>query len=334
MNLAAAILFFAFVLDLLLGDPPFRFHPVRLIGFSIEIVEKLLLKLGLSGLVGGGFLLIGVSGLFAGAYLGLRLFLSGLHPWLATIFDLYLVYSCLALTDLLKHATPVAEALDKGDLGQARITLQKIVGRDTSSLDSFGVARGAVESAAENFVDGVLSPLFWYSAGAILGQILRCQAPAAAGVCAILTFKVVSTLDSMVGYRRGHYLLFGRPAARFDDLANFIPARLSLIIFYIGALVSGESAKAGWEIAIRDRLKHLSPNAGHPESFMAGALEIRLGGPTVYQEETVEKPWLGNGNAEAGPDHIRRCCRLIYRSSWLAVLFFTAILLSLQVFLL
>ncbi len=137
----------------------------------------------------------------------------------------------------------------------------------------------------------------------------------------------------MVGYRSEHYLLFGRPAARLDDLANFLPARLSLIILSIGAVLSGEKAWAGWKISRRDRLKHLSPNAGHSESFVAGALGIRLGGPAVYQENTVDKPWLGDGDVEVTPQHIRRCCRLIHRSGWFACAVFVAALLGFGVLL-
>ncbi len=329
---AAAILFVAFTLDLILGDPVLPFHPVRLMGAVIGFMERVLLRVKLSGLLGGTILVVGVVGLFVGAYLAARLFLTGFHPWLATPLDLYLSYSCLALTDLLKHAMPVGEALDRGDLTQARAALQEIVGRDTGYLNSAGVARGAVESVAENFVDGVLSPLFWFSAGAILFQPLQFLEFTAGGVCAMLCFKAVSTLDSMIGYRHRHYLLFGRPAARLDDLLNLIPARLSLVLLFLGAVVSGESGWAGWKIAMRDRLQHPSPNAGHPESFVAGALGIRLGGPTIYQEGTVEKPWLGNGNAEVGPDHIRKCCRLIYRSSLIALLLFSATLLSMSFF--
>ncbi len=328
MIFAAAILFTAFVLDLLLGDPPFLFHPVRLIGATISAFEKLLLRLRWSG-SGGGILLVTMTiGLAIGAYLTLRQFIGGLHPFLATVLDLYLAYSCLALKDLCKHAEPIAETLTRSNLTQARTELQKIVGRDTANLNPEGVARGAVESVAENFVDGVLSPIFWYTLIAVFSHVFGCPAPAAAGIVGMLGFKAISTLDSMVGYRSDHYLLFGRPAARLDDLANFIPARGSLVILFVGALVSGESAKAGWKIATRDRLKHLSPNAGHSESFVAGALGIRLGGPTVYQEETVEKPWLGDGDEEVGPQHIRRCCRLIYRSAWFACFVSVAALLG------
>lgn len=326
------ILIAALALDLLLGDPPFPFHPVRLMGAAISALEKLLRRLRWSG-SGGGILLVTMTiGLAIGAYLILRQFLSRLHPFLATVLDVYLAYSCLALKDLCKHAEPIADTLAMSDLTQARTELQKIVGRDTSHLNPEGVARGAVESVAENFVDGVLSPMFWYSLIAVLSQVFGCPAPAAAGIVGMLTFKAISTLDSMVGYRSEPYLLFGRPAARLDDLVNFLPARLSLVILSIGAVFSGEKAWAGWQISWRDRLKHLSPNAGHSESFVAGALGVKLGGPTVYPDGTVDKPWLGDGDEEVGPQHIRRCCRIIYRSSWAALLLFSAGLLSMSFF--
>ena len=329
---AAVILISALILDSFLGDPPFPFHPVRLIGATISALEKLLLRLRSSG-SGGGILLVTMTiGLAIGTYLTLRHFIAGLHPFLATVLDLYLAYSCLALKDLCKHADPIAETLARSDLTQARTELQNIVGRDTSNLNPEGVARGAVESVAENFVDGVLSPMFWYSMVALFSHLFGCPAPAAAGIVGMLAYKATSTLDSMVGYRSEHYLLFGRPAARLDDLANFVPARLSLIILSIGAVLSGEKAWAGLKISRRDRLKHLSPNAGHSESFVAGALGIRLGGPTVYQEEIVEKPWLGDGDEEVGPGHIRRCCRLILRSSWVALFLFSASLLCTSFF--
>jgi adenosylcobinamide-phosphate synthase len=322
---AAAILISALVLDLILGDPPCRFHPARLIGSTISGLERLFLRLGWSGLVGGALLVSGTIAIPVGLYLAVRSFLGRLHPFLALVLDLYLAYSFLALKDLLNHATPVAQALAGGDLAQARALLQKFVGRDTSNLDTQGVVRGAVESVAENFVDGVLSPMFWYTLVAVLSHWSGCPSPAAAGVLGMLGFKVISTLDSMVGYRSGHYFLFGRPAARLDDLANFLPARLSLIILYIGAIFSGESAREGWKIALRDRLKHSSPNAGHPESFVAGALGIKLGGPTVYPDGTVDKPWLGGGDEEVGPQHIRRSCRMVFRSSWVAVSLMTVL---------
>jgi adenosylcobinamide-phosphate synthase len=320
---AAVILISALVLDLILGDPPFRFHPVRLMGATISGAERVFLRLGWSGLIGGALLVSGTIAVSLGLYLAVRSFLGRLHPALASALDLYLAYSFLALKDLFEHATPVAQALTRSDLTEARIALQKIVGRDTSDLDTQGVVRGAVESVAENFVDGVLSPMFWYTLVAILSHVFGCPSPAAAGIVGMLTFKTISTLDSMVGYRREHYLLFGRAAARLDDVANFLPARLSLIILYIGAVFSGEHAREGWRTGLRDRRKHPSPNAGHPESFVAGALGIQLGGPTLYPDGTVDKPWLGNGDEKIGPQHIRRCCRLVYRSSWVAVLLFT-----------
>ena len=328
MIYAAAILISALVLDLILGDPPSPFHPVRLIGSTITALERLFLRLGWSGLIGGALLVSGTIGVSLGLYLVIRSLLNRLHPFLASVLDFYLAYSFLALKDLVNHATPVAQALAEGDLNRARTALQKIVGRDTSNLGTQGVARGAVESVAENFVDGVLSPMFWYTFVAALSHLSGCPSPVAAGVLGMLGFKVISTLDSMVGYRSDHYLLFGRPAARLDDVANFLPARLSLIILYIGAVFSGENAKEGWKIGVRDRLKHSSPNAGHPESFVAGALGIKLGGPSVYQEGIVDKPWLGNGGQDLGAEHIRRSCRMVYRSSWVSIFIFSGFLLG------
>jgi adenosylcobinamide-phosphate synthase len=321
MTYAIAILLMAVTLDLLLGDPPYRYHPARLMGSFIAAMEKLLSRLALSGLGGGTVLAVGTLVVFTGVYLTTRLLLAALQPWFAVVLDLYVTYSCLALTDLLRHAMPVAEALDRKDLSLARTSLQKIVGRDTAQLAPEGLVRGAVESVAENFVDGVLSPLFWYTAGAVICLALRGEAPAVAGVCAILCFKAINTLDSMVGYRHGRYLLFGRPSARLDDLANLIPARLSLLALSVGALLSSESARKGWKTAGRDRLQHHSPNAGHPESFMAGALGIKLGGPTTYPEGTVDKPWLGHGDRVPGPDHIRRACTIIHRSAMVSATF-------------
>ncbi|MFP3869426.1 MAG: adenosylcobinamide-phosphate synthase CbiB [Syntrophobacteria bacterium] len=324
MILASAILLLAFILDLLLGDPPYRFHPIRLMGMWARGSETLLLGLGLSGRTGGTMLVVGTIVAAVAGYLGLRSVLAGIHGWFAIIVDLYITYSCLALTDLLRHAMPVADALARDDLIEARSDLQRIVGRNTAWLDSAGVARAAVESLAENFVDGVLSPLLWYGAGAVLARLLQFPGATAAGVSMVICFKATSTLDSMVGYRHGHYLLFGRPAARLDDLANLIPARLSLAFLWGGALLSGENARAGLHTAKRDRLKHPSPNAGHPESFAAGVLGIKLGGPSPYPGGWVEKPWLGGGDAEPTADHIRRCARMISRSAWLCCILVVA----------
>jgi adenosylcobinamide-phosphate synthase len=305
----------AYLLDLVLGDPPYRLHPMRLIGSGIAGTEAFLRRIGLSGKTGGILLVLTSAGVTLFFYASLVHILSRVHPVLPFLFHLYLVYSCLALGDLLNHIHPVVLALETGDLARAREAVSRVVGRDVRVLDPHGVARASVETLAENFVDGFLSPLFWYFAGWILSLLLG-EGKVAWPVACMLLFKLASTLDSMVGYRNHRYLHFGWAGARFDDLMNFLPARLSIPFLMLGALFSGMSPLKGLRIALRDRLLHDSPNSAHAESFMAGALDLRLGGPTLYAEGMKEKPWLGDGRAEAGPADIRRAVTLVRVTGW------------------
>ena len=196
--------------------------------------------------------------------------------------------------------------------------MQMIVGRDATLLDRHGVARAAVESVAESLVDAGLSPLFWYVAGCLMAAGVGGRVTSG-GVLAVLLFKSVSTMDSMVGYRNARYRQFGTVAARLDDVLNFIPARLSLGIVSVAALGSDMSASCGWQIGWRDRLKHESPNAGHSESAFAGALGLRLGGPTHYADRVAQKPWLGDGTPDATADSLGAACRLARRAFLLAL---------------
>jgi adenosylcobinamide-phosphate synthase len=306
----AVILTTAVALDLLIGDPVYRFHPVRLIGSLITVFERILRALRLDGIAGGALLVMAVTGVTAGAYLILRRLFDSVGNWAGVALAVFSAYSCIALRDLIVHAQPVAGALELGDYAVAREAVGKMVGRDTGALDGSGIARATVESVAEGFVDGFLSPLFWFVTGACVaartghGGFLW-------GTTAMLVFKVVSTLDSMVGYENREYRLFGRASAKLDDAANFLPARLSLPVLWLAALVCRLDANGGWRTAMRDRLKHASPNAAHAESFVAGALGIRLGGPTLYHDGIAEKPWLGDGAADAGARHVRAVCNLV-----------------------
>jgi adenosylcobinamide-phosphate synthase len=232
-----------------------------------------------------------------------------LGRWAIWIWRIYLTTSCIALRDLIDHARPVAEALRAGDLTRARAAVQRIVGRDAALLDEPGVARAAVETVAENFVDGLLAPLFWYVVGAAAFRNIEA---ATGALAALVAYRAANTLDAMVGYRNERYILFGRAAARLDDVMNFIPARLSVSILSLSAALCGQDGLSALKVAWRDRTKHVSPNAGHPESCLAGALHIRLGGPTVYPHGTVERPWLGDGDSEIAPAHIDRCCRIVF----------------------
>jgi adenosylcobinamide-phosphate synthase len=317
----------AFVLDLLFGDPRYTAHPVRLIGSAIRQIENLLRRLGWIGREGGILLAVVTCGCMLVCYLSVQWFFSWVHPTLSLLFDLFLVYSFLALGDLLHHIKPVANALERRELDAARQSLAMTVGRDVRSLDREGIARAAIETLAENFVDGFLSPVFWYFAGGILFLLLGGNPMRGAAGCMLL-FKCASTLDSMVGYKNERYILFGWAGARLDDLMNLVPARLSLFFLWVGALLTDLKSSQGIRIALRDRLKHDSPNSAHPESFVAGALDIRLGGPSLYPEGVKVKPWLGDGESVVNESHVRKAMALVLSSAWSAMacpILFTAV---------
>lgn len=314
-----AVLIAAFIMDLLIGDPPYPYHPVRIMGWWIHYLEEKERRLGWDGLGGGLILLLLMTVMVLAAYLSLQCLLSLIHPWLARVWNIFLCYSCLALGDLFNHIKPVIRALESADLGRTKGLLARVVGRDVQALDGQALARAALETLGENFVDGFLSPVFWYVTGGILG-IFTGDSPVRAAVIFMLLFKLASTLDSMIGYKNSRYIRFGRAGARLDDCMNFVPARLSLFFLFWGAALTGLHAFRGLKTALRDRLKHDSPNAAHAESFLAGALGIRLGGPTPYPEGLVNKPWLGDGVKGADPVHLERAVALVRASGWSAII--------------
>jgi adenosylcobinamide-phosphate synthase len=315
----AVILLLAFLLDLLLGDPRYRLHPIRLIGLCILLFTKILRRWGLDG-KWGGILLVGtVQTVFLAAYFTASLILHHIHMVIGLGFDLFIGYSCLAFRDLLSHTDRVVHALEAGNLLEARKWIGMVVGRDVRYLDEKGVCRAAMETLAENFVDGFISPLFWGFSGGMLGQILGFS-PVMTAIGFMLAFKVASTLDSMVGYKDSEFLKFGWAGARLDDIMNFVPARLSLVILFVGAWVCSLNPSGGIRTALRDRLKHDSPNSAHAESFVAGALHVQLGGPTIYPGGQKEKPWLGQGNPDPLPLHIRKTGTLLKCAAWVGVI--------------
>lgn len=314
----ASVIFLAFILDLLIGDPRYKYHPVRIIGHGITFCSKVLRQNGLGGKWGGVLLVLILEIVTLAAYLCISFTLRRLHPLCGLGFDLFVCYSCLALKDLISHAKLVIRALEKGDLSKARECVARVVGRDVRYLDEEGVCRATMETLAENFVDGFLSPFFWYLAGGIAALLLGFS-PVVPALCAMLGFKVASTLDSMVGYKNQEYAEFGWAGARLDDIMNFIPARMSLVILFFGAWVSGLNPMDGLKVALRDRLKHESPNAAHAESFIAGVFHTRLGGPTRYPDGLKDKPWLGDENVSPGPPQIKKMATLLNRSAWITM---------------
>lgn len=310
MGDAVIVLVSAFAVDRLIGDPVYPFHPVRLIGRTIIAVESMLRRLGQTEYIGGLFLVFLVLLISIGSYIGMHHIAQLGHPMLTLLIDIFLATSCIAFQDLFSHARKVAKALEKNDLEKAQHAVQMIVGRDARQLDAQGVARAAVESVAESFVDGLLAPVFWFFAGAGLFMFVS-ELPSMGAIIGILGYRVINTMDSMVGYKNQQYMRFGTAAARLDDAANFLPARLSIPFIVTAALISKYDWKNSIKIGLRDRLKHTSPNAGHAESCMAGALDIQLGGPTTYSNGLIKKPWLGDGCRNLSSEQIRHSIRLI-----------------------
>jgi adenosylcobinamide-phosphate synthase len=220
-----------------------------------------------------------------------------------------LCWSCLAARSLHRESKLVADALVRGDLAEARRYLSYIVGRDTANLEEEEIWRAVVETVAENTSDGVIAPLFYLMIG---GPVLG------------LAYKAVNTLDSMVGYKNERYLLFGRASARFDDLANYIPARLSGLLIGLAAPFLGLPVKRAWEIMRRDGRNHSSPNSGIPEAAVAGALGVRLGGTNFYGGVPVEKPTIGDPLTPLSFDAWKRAVRLMYGTEALLVVVWLA----------
>jgi adenosylcobinamide-phosphate synthase len=300
----------AILLDQLLGDPRWLPHPVRIIGAACTGCERLtraLLPPFAAGICSVA-LILGLTGattwgMLAGATL--------LHPWLGSLVSILLLYTTIAPRDLVRHSTEVYTPLAAGDLPEARRRVGMIVGRDTAALDEEGVARATVESVAESMVDGVTAPLFFAVLGGPMGAML---------------YKAINTMDSMFGYKNERYRAFGWAAARLDDLANFIPARISSLMIPAAAFLLRLDAKGALFILLRDRRKHASPNSGHTEAAVAGALGVQLGGPSPYFGRMVEKPTLGEAVRSIEPQDILRANRLMLLSSAITLLFFFILL--------
>lgn len=237
-------------------------------------------------------LVLAIGGGWAVQALALRL--AG--PWAWTVLAL-LAWPGLALRSLHDHVHPVGQALARGDLAAARRAVSMIVGRDTATLDSAGVARAAIESLAESFCDGVAAPLFWLVVGGLPG---------------LWAYKAVNTADSLIGHREAPWGPFGWAAARLDDGLNLIPARL-------GGVVLCLAGGGGWAVLWRDHARHASPNAGWTEAAMAGALGLRLAGPVAYDGVVHAKDWIGDGRADANVQDVARALRLYRRACALLI---------------
>jgi adenosylcobinamide-phosphate synthase len=289
------------VIDALFGDMPavFRYvpHPVVLAGRAVAFFDRKLNRETRSEVSRRERGIVTVVVLVGGAALiGLSVARVCRDSLVGGIVEAVLIAVLVAQRSLYEHVAAVAAGLTNGGLAGGREAVRHIVGRDPMSLDAHGVARAAIESLAENFSDGVVAPIFWY--------LLL-------GLPGLLAYKMANTLDSMIGHRTPHYRAFGWAAARLDDVLNIVPAPLSGVLLALAA-VFAKNTRPGHALAImlRDGRKHHSPNAGWPESAMAGALGLALAGPRRYPEGLVADPWLGDGSARAGTSDISRGLQL------------------------
>lgn len=302
-----------FGLDLIFGDPIKLPHPVKGIGRVIKLLEKIVRKSFLNLKI-GGFFLVGIVVL--GTYVGTSLII-----WLSELVHLkfvisgIIIWTTLSIRSLHKEAISVYQALIADNINLARTQLAKIVGRDTHNLNKLEISRGAVETVAENTVDGIISPLFY----AFLG-----------GPALAIAFKAISTLDSMLGYKTTIYKEIGWFSARLDDIANFIPARISAYLIPIASWLCGKNGVSSLKIIIRDGHKNPSPNSGIPEAGFAGALNIQLGGLNYYQGEMYLKPFLGDANEIIEPKHILESIKLMSITSFLMLIIGFLVLLGIK----
>lgn len=298
-----------FLLDLAFGDPLVRLHPIRLLGLGIAQTETLLRrvfpKTPQGELWAGGVLAVLVPGVcFAAVFLMLRAFFRASPP-LALLAQSLLNWQLLSVKSLRQAAEAVYRPLAAGDLEEARRAVSAIVGRDTEWLDAAGITRAAVETVAENTVDGAVAPLLFLAlGGAPLG----------------LLYKAVNTLDSMVGYKNETYLYFGRAAAKLDDALNFLPARLCGALMVAAAWLLRLNHKNAARIFLRDRRCHASPNSAHAEAACAGALGVQLAGDACYFGELYRKPFIGDARRDIEPRDILRAGQLLYLTAGLCFL--------------
>lgn len=312
-----------FVLDLLIGDPHFIPHPVRLIGSLISFCDKRLncdagyniseKKLNLIKYKRG--MLLAFTVIFATFAMSVIIIVAAysINLYAGIIAEAVMTWQILATKCLRVESMRVYDALRTDGVDAGRRAVSMIVGRDTSVLDAAGVTRAAVETIAENTSDGVIAPMLYTAIG---GPVLG------------FVYKAVNTMDSMLGYKNDKYMYFGRFAARLDDVVNFIPARISAYLMIAAAFIGGRQfdGKNAYRIFKRDRFNHASPNSAQTESVCAGALRVQLAGDAVYFGKLVKKKYIGDGLREIEYEDIKRANRLMYITAFLCELLSVAVM--------
>lgn len=306
------IMILGYIMDLVFGDPYWFPHPVRFIGKLISKTEKFIRKHAKSekSLKYWGILMWLVPVVTTALVTALIVKIASFNKYVEIFVSAFIIYTTLSTKCLKDEATKIYNVLETGDIKKSRVQLSYIVGRDTTNLSQSEIIRATVETVAENTVDGTISPMFY---GFLFGPV------------GAMTYKAINTLDSMVGYKNDKYLNLGCVSAKLDDVANFIPARLTAIFMPLGAFLCGMNGANSFKIAIRDRKNHKSPNCAFAEGAAAGAIGIQLGGTNIYFGKEVYKPTIGDKKRELENYDIVRMNKLMYATTANALLILSAL---------
>lgn len=301
----AIIISLAFLLDALFGDPIKIPHPICFIGKLISKTENTVRKTIKNELFGGFILVLVVLTACFFVPFALLFVAYNINFYIGFILETFFCFQIFAAKSLKKAALDVYIPLIKDDLVSAKKYVSYIVGRDTENLDEQGIIKATVETVAENTTDGIVAPLFFMAIG---------------GAPLAFLYKGINTMDSMVGYKNDKYLLFGRCAAKLDDIANFIPARISALCMILSSYILGFDGKNAFKIFKRDRYNHKSPNSAQTESVIAGALGIQLAGDAIYFGKLTKKPFIGDLKRNVEPQDIIHTNKIMYLTSTILVL--------------
>lgn len=310
------VLCIGFILDIIIGDPYWLWHPVRGIGKVIELSEKILIKVfsikeGRENdtgkkIIAGGIMAIAVIFVSVAVPFVILYLAEKINTYLKIVVECIMCYEMLAMKSLKIESMKVYNALKGGSVENARSAVSMIVGRDTKRLDEEGIIKAAVETVAENTSDGVIAPLIYMMLFGPLGGFF---------------YKAVNTMDSMVGYKNDRYYYFGRVAAKLDDILNYIPSRISAIFMIIAAFILKMDYKNALYIFKRDRYNHASPNSAQTEAVCAGALSVQLAGDAYYFGKLYKKPTIGDYKRSVEAEDIKRVNYLLYGTSFMTLLF-------------
>ncbi|KEI02410.1 cobalamin biosynthesis protein [Clostridium botulinum] len=309
-------IYLAFILDCILGDPYWFPHPVRFIGKYISFFEKQIRKANFKDItlkIWGVFLTLSTIGLTYGICFGILKAAYIINPKIYYVLNIVILWTCIAPKCLSNEAIKIYKELVNNNIEKSRKQLSYIVGRDTDNLDESEITRAVVETVGENTSDGIIAPLMYMFIG---------------GAPLALTYKAVNTLDSMVGYKEDIYLNFGWFSAKLDDVVNYIPARLTALFMVISSFILRFDYKNCIKIINRDKNNHTSPNAGYPESAMAGALRVKIGGTNSYFGKLTYKPTIGDELKKLEKEDIRKSTILMYGTTIVSIVIFSIILIS------